>query len=67
MRTKIVYLASSLLHRLFFEEANNDNNFDVEIEVETKLSVVMKKKQIEREHLKKASMSLCQNLKSRQS
>jgi hypothetical protein len=67
MRTKIVYLASSLLHRLFFEEANNDNNFDVEIEVETKLSVVMKKKQIEREHLKKASMSLCQNLNSRQS
>jgi hypothetical protein len=35
MRTKIVHLASSLLHRLFFEEANNENDFDVDIEIET--------------------------------
>jgi hypothetical protein len=33
MRTKILHLASSVLHRLFFEEANNDNDFDVKIEV----------------------------------
>jgi hypothetical protein len=39
MHTKIVHLASSLLHRLFFEEANNDNDFDVKIEVETETEV----------------------------
>jgi hypothetical protein len=48
MRTKIVHLASSLLHRLYFEEANNDNDFDVEIEVETETEVCSNEEETDR-------------------
>jgi hypothetical protein len=41
-------LASSLLHRLFFEEANNDNDFDVEIEVETETEVCSNEEETDR-------------------
>jgi hypothetical protein len=48
MHTKIVHLASSLLHRLFFEEANNDNDFDVKIEVETETEVCSNEEETDR-------------------